>query len=260
MKKLTLFAIATAFLFSATTIYAGTYPSSDGETQITVAGCTLVTTPAEADSSNVYTLNPDHTILLNNSYFTYWGRNARCDELQFHVDHSTSISRLNSWLKSVVRGWFSDIGNTHYANQTVSTLNHEWFFIKEGVARRIPDILTSWSWGLLVGDRISIPRAVQADFYELVTIGAPMEFSGGQYSEKINSIWMDGNRDYSSLPESMSTIIDKFVESKFAGSPTDGGIFERCTYASLYSGDPWRALLDWSWMARNVGCALAPTA
>lgn len=261
MKKLTLFAIATAFLFSATTINAGTYPSSDGETQITVAGCTLVTTPAEADSSNVYTLNPDHTILLNNSYFTYWGRNARCDELQFHIDHSTPISRLNSWLNGIALGWYQDIGSTHYANQTVSTSTHEWFFIKDGVARRIPDLLTAWSWGLLLGDRLSIPAAHTTAFYNSVTIGAPVDFSGGQYYKKINSIWLEGDRDYSTLPESMSTIIDKFVESKWAGSdPTDGGIFGRCIYRSLSPGDPWAALLDWSWMARNVGCALAPTA
>ena len=34
-----------------------------------------------------------------NAYTSIWGRDPRCDELQFHLDHSTSLTRLQSWLE-----------------------------------------------------------------------------------------------------------------------------------------------------------------
>lgn len=234
---------------------AGTYPSSDGVNPIKLDGCTLVNNQEEADSTHVYTLNPDNTIKIAEAYLKYWGRPARCSELQFHVDHNTPISRLNSWLNSVVISWYKNIGSTHFEGKTVSTSNYEWFLIKGGVAHRIPDVLTGWSWGLLVDDRLSIPYQNTTAFYDSITIGPPLNFSDGQYTDKIHEIWKNKYRVYSSLPSRMADTIEKFVNDTWAGS-MGGGIFERCNYSARYPGDPYAKLLDWSWMLRNPGCAL----
>lgn len=241
-----LVAIIAVFAFIGTA-HAGNYYSGDGQTPLTVAGCTLVNTAAEEDSTHVYTLNPDHTVLLNGSYFDHWQRNARCDELQFHVNHNTTRTRLRVWLRDIAYAWYNNIGNTHFNNQTVSTGDYEWFFVQNGTLRRIPDILTAWSWGLLINDRITIPREHTDDFYNLVTMEAPLNFSDGQYVDDINGVWKDGIRDYSSLPSKLAEDIQSQISGKM--------IFETCTYSSGTS--PYRALLDWGWMLRNSGCALA---
>lgn len=38
---------------------------------------------------------------VRSEYFSYWGRYPRCDELQFHLDHSTPLDRLTSWLNEI---------------------------------------------------------------------------------------------------------------------------------------------------------------
>ena len=51
---------------------------------------------------SMFTLNSDTDKYLNdvyNAYYDNWGRYPRCDELQFHLDHSTPLSRLTSWLQ-----------------------------------------------------------------------------------------------------------------------------------------------------------------
>ncbi|XOU94191.1 MAG: hypothetical protein ACNFW9_05095 [Candidatus Kerfeldbacteria bacterium] len=254
MKKIIFLALIGILIILIPSVNAGTWNriSNGTATPIVIGDCTLIDTLAEADSTHVYTLNPDHTSDLNSRYVSYWSRNARCDELQFHVDHSTSISRLNLWLDGVSKGWLDNIGSTHYNNQTVSTLNHEWFFIENGVARRIPDVLTGWSWGFLVEDRLSIYQTQY--FYDNVTIGAPVDFNEGQYAEKIHSIWKDDDSDFSFLPARLAEQIQYYYDS--TGITESGNLFERCNYGTTTPGNPMTILLDWSWMLNNSYCAL----
>ncbi len=242
---------------------AGTYlsPYAPYEDGYKAGDCTMVTTRGEADATHVYTLNPSNTVNLNLSYLYYWGRNARCDELQFHVDHNTSIARLNSWLKSVVVDWFKNIGTTHYNNQTVSTTwsnghGYEWFLVRDGAIHRIPDWLTALSWGLLMNDRLSIPVGVHEEFYDNAPLGAPVSFNDGPYATKIRSIWQNGDRDFSTLPASLATEINSFL-SGGGGRSGNWGVFTSCSYQFSWSSDPYGVLLDWSWMLRNDGCPLA---
>jgi len=143
MKKIIVISAVAVFLFvlSAHSSAASTWksPYAPFTDDLKAGNCTLVNTVAEKDSTHVYTLNPDNTYNLNWAYWERWRRNARCDELQFHVDHSTPISRLNSWLDEVAYGWYADIGNTHFKGQTVSTSRHEWFFVDQNGIHRIPD-------------------------------------------------------------------------------------------------------------------------
>ncbi len=71
---------------SVASAQAGTYrsPTYPYEYGYKVGDCILVDTPSEADATHVYTLNPNFTRQMNTAYMRYFGRNARCDELQFH--------------------------------------------------------------------------------------------------------------------------------------------------------------------------------
>ncbi len=253
-KSLLLVASMFAMVLLASPAYAKSWIGSDGKTPLKVTDCTLVDTRTEADATHVYTLNPDFTNRLNYQYWQYWYRNARCDELQFHVDHNTTLTRLGEWLESRALARYRDMANSIYEGQTLSTSSHEWFFVQDGVLHRIPDALTGWSWGLLVGDRYSIPDRHNLSFRQLVTIGSPLNFDEGQYATTINSIWKQGLRDYSSLPTRMGDLITGFEKGN---PPYWNGIFTACSYTASFSGDPSQNLLDWSWMLRNPGCALA---
>jgi hypothetical protein len=234
----------------ANTWKSPSYPYTD---DLVVGNCTLVDTLAEADDTHVYTLNPDNTTQLNRAYYEHWDRNARCDELQFHVDHNTPISRLTTWLDETTYGWFANIGTSHYKDQTVSTSRHEWFFINESGAHRIPDWLTALSWGLLIDDRMSI---YQTDaFYKYVTIGAPLQFAEGQFADKINAVWKDEVRDYGNLPARLGEEIKDWTLPE---RNSYMNAFESCEFDLGRRGfNPHDNLLDWSWMLSNPGCPLA---
>lgn len=253
MKKFILFFIVTAFgLLLAKTGQTAVWQSpSSGPYK--AGNCTLVSTKAEADATHVYTLNPDNTYRINTAYLNYWGRNARCDELQFHVDHNTTLSRLGSWLKSVAIGWYKNIGTTHFNNQTISTTRHEWFLVQNGVVRRIPDWLTGLSFGLLINDRLDIPYTLANDFYSLIKLGSPLNFNEGAYATKIRAIWKNGDTNYSTLPSKMVDEINYFTKES---SLNEGDVFNKCTfvYPGFYPGNPYDALLDWTWMLHNPGC------
>ncbi|PIY95469.1 MAG: hypothetical protein COY66_06760 [Candidatus Kerfeldbacteria bacterium CG_4_10_14_0_8_um_filter_42_10] len=254
MKKIIIIFAAAVFLFvlSIQQSAAGTYiDPQTGHDDYAAGNCIMVTTRAEADNNHVYTLNPDNTIMLNFYYSAYWSRNARCDELQFHVDHNTTGAVLINWLDSVARSWYDNIGSSHYKHQTVSTSRHEWFFVNEDGIHRIPDWLTALSWGLLINDRYSIPANHTTDFYDSVTIGAPLNFSEGQYADKIHDIWLEGDDDYSTLPER--------IEEEINLVKAQANVFNTCTFSwySAYPGNPWRNLFDWTWMLHNPGCPLA---
>ncbi|EKE22258.1 MAG: hypothetical protein ACD_7C00013G0002, partial [uncultured bacterium] len=251
MKKIILFSFLTLalFLLSSQASLAGTWksPNPPFTDDLMAGNCILVNTVAEKDATHVYTLNPDNTIDINQSYHERWDRNARCDEIQFHVDYSTPISRLNSWLDSVAFSWYENIGTTHFKGQTVSTSRHEWFFVDQNGIHRIPDWLTGLSWGLLIGDRISIPAAHTEAFYEKVAIGTPLNFGEGQYADKIHDIWLEGDEDFSALPASMQEELNTVI--------AQADVFNECAFewTSVFPGNPWNSLFDWSWMQRNTG-------
>ncbi|MBU0706935.1 hypothetical protein KKG41_01025 [Patescibacteria group bacterium] len=252
MKKLLIFTI---ILFFAAVLTpqadAATWKDRIFPAEPYMAGdCFMVDQPSEADETHVYTLNPDNTNELSMSYLMRWRRNARCDELQFHVDHNTPLSRLNAWLDEIAYGWYANISTSHLKHQTVSTTRHEWFYIGDNGIHRIPDWLTGLSWGLLIGDRISIPSNHTEQFYNTVALGTPLSFNDGTYASEIDSIWHDGITDYSDLPDSMVEEIDLVMGQM---NP-----FTDCSFGwGAFPGNPWRNLFDWSYMLRNPGCALA---
>lgn len=241
---------------SAQPAAASAYSTSpyDSSSPYTIAGCTMVNTKAEMDSSHVYTLAPDVLYTLNNSYHELWNRNARCDELQFHASHSTSNERLRVWLIDVAKGWFRNIGSSHFKGQTVSTSRHEIFFIDGNGAHRIYDWPTAMSWGLLIGDRVSISSVLTEPFYDSVKFAAPLSFTDGLYRDAFHDVWRDGERDLTAFPGRMADEIEMLMGDEDNVQLTTREVFKDCDYVYSSPGDPYGALFDWGWMDLNEGC------
>ncbi len=254
MKKILLASTLFLLIFLiAPRVNAATWKDKYDVTEPYMAGtCYMVDQQSEADATHVYTLNPDNTYELNQSYYKHWYRDARCDELQFHVDHNTPLARLNAWLDEVAYGWYANLSATHYNHQTVSTSRHEWFYVDENGIHRIPDWLTAMSWGLLTADRLSIPEPQTNRFYELVTIAAPLNFNDGKYADKINDIWKNHDRDFSTLPSKIASEINSYTfgyHKIFTSCPTScGGLTDR------WCG----SLFDWRWVYDNPGYDTCP--
>ncbi len=260
MKKIILLSmIVGTFCLVAQPVMSRTYrePNYPYDWEYKAGNCIMVDQESEADATHVYTLNPDNTYLLNFEYYRRWGRNARCDELQFHVDHNTTRSRLVEWLNEVEASRYQNMAASRYEGNTVSTNRHEWYFIKDGVAHRIYDWVTGLSWGLLVDHRKSIPYANMGAFYDNVSFGDPLNYTEGNFYEEINAIWKDGERDFSNLPTLMAEEIEYWINEGLYSPGNYHSIFEHCSFIWRCPGDSYGHLLDWGWMARNPGCPLA---
>jgi len=67
-------------------------------------GCTYSTTLSDSSTirvENLFMLGSDDDVYLGqvyNAYHDTWGRYPRCDEMQFHLEHSTPMERLQGWL------------------------------------------------------------------------------------------------------------------------------------------------------------------
>ncbi len=164
------------------------------------------------------------------------------------IDHNNSLAKIQGFLRKVLRQRFL---SGYYDNQTI-TINHEWYFITHGTARRIPDWLTSSAYGLLYSDRayVSNRYEVLRSFQQSFIIGEPLRFGDGPYAEKILSIWQMGDTDYTTLPQRLAENITLLV--------TGANVFRDCTYQGFSSTDRSSDnSLDWSWMLRSPGCPLA---
>lgn len=214
---------------------------------LTAGTCVMVNTRAEAKRGNaVYTLNPDHTIKLNQAYLSFWGRNARCDELQFHVDRNMKIAKLSSWLNKRAVAWYRDLKNSPYEGRTVSTSRREWFLVQNGQLRHIPDWLTAMSWGLRIPARASIPSRMTDIFYESATVGEPLQYSAGPYWSAIE----ERRRNGTALPATVPQPVRDEVQA-FAQNAVFGNIFFLQRYVPRSADDAYAKLLDWSWVAEN---------
>lgn len=104
---------AGAFLLSAHVAFSKTYRNRDG-TPMNVGKCTLVSKRSEANASRVYTKSPSRARAINAQYRKWWDRNASCSELQFHINHKTSISRLTQWLRNALAKRQQKSTETHF--------------------------------------------------------------------------------------------------------------------------------------------------
>lgn len=251
MKYIVFLTTLLAGIAFTTPVQARTATDDEGA-PIVVGGCTLVTTQAEADATHVYTLNPTHVQRLNYLYFRLWGRNARCDELQFHVLHNTTTTRLRSWLNELAFSRYRSIGTSHLVGTTIG--NNGMYLVKRNGIHKVPDLLTAFSWGLLPEDRFSIPLEQRTTFNAVVTKGAPLAFSKGPYADKIFAIWKNGDRDFSSLPARLAARMENYVN----GYPK---IMSSCPTSCLSSTDRncESPFFDWSWTHLNTGYKLCPS-
>lgn len=227
---------------------AAVWVRGDG-TPITVAGCTLVNKQREADATHVYTKNVELTRAINQLYRQLFYRRASCGELQFHALHATSTKKLTAWMLKKSTAWFRSVAGTVYQNRTVSTDRGDWFFLSNGVAKKIPDWLTAVSWGLLMEDRIELPSVLTDLFYANVPFSALLNFSDGPYAATTRSLWLDGTTDTSALPARLAAEVATFRDGN--GWPSAFHVFESTSYIKRSASDPYATLLDWTWLAGN---------
>src|SRR5690606_14393741 len=115
-------------------------------------GCVLTPDPAQKNAHTVYTLNISLTQDIDRAYYEWWGRYARCDELQFHAEHNTPWARVNSWLSKTQIQRYKDhvytggLFKTH-AQGTFSDAKI-WRIIN-GKRQRVYDWPTQMAWGFL---------------------------------------------------------------------------------------------------------------
>lgn len=201
---------------------------------------------AAAQASCPDVANPDRQTLVNAAYLAIWGRDARCDELAYHVTKETSLKKLRSWLRSRAEAWYADLSAGPLKGQTVSTGRHEWFFVSGGELHRIPDWPTALAWGLLIDDRREIPIGMTDAFYRLAPLGRPLNFSDGPYAAAIHNMWKKRKTLPSSLPPRLKNEI-----SRLSDNGSYGNIFLINTYVPRSGNDASAKLLDWAWLAGN---------
>lgn len=251
MNKLTILFSIIFGLGLATSVEATTIKDRYGD-PVVVSGCTLVSTQDEADAMHVYTLNVANVQDINSKYHSQWGRNARCDELQYHVLHNTTQRRLREWLNTVAFSWYRSIGTSRLVGTTIG--NEGMFLVQRDGIHRVPDLLTAFSWGLISWDRFSLPRDQRTTFNAVVAMGDPLEFSDGPYAEKIRAVWQDGDRDFSTLPTRLADALDTYVN----GYPK---ILSSCPTYKLGGTDRGQyTYFDWQWTKANPGYLLCPAA
>lgn len=154
-------------------------------------GCVLTPDPSEKDANTVYTLNIAFTNEFNSMYYTYWGRPARCDELQYHAEGSTSKQRLGNWLREVELERYS----SHYYDGTVSTYDHKVWRLVNGKRQRIHDWLTMVAWGYLPEDNKSIYWPLTGHFYNAYPEIDSLQYNQGPYFEQVDEMWRNHTED-----------------------------------------------------------------
>jgi hypothetical protein len=245
MKKILFFPLILVLLALPLKIEAGTYPTGQfDDTPLKAGNCTMVNTEAEKSVTTVYTLNPDHTRSLAYQYRNVWHREARCDELQFHVDHNTTINCLRLWLIEVEKERYRNMGTSIYNGQTMSTPRYDWFLIKDGKRYHIPDLPTAYAWGLLVQDRISVSSFLTDYFYEHVEDGGALNYTDGQYFEQIDDVWRNLNFSQSTFP----TRLQEELETQFSQNAFT--YINPCSI-DLYIRGAYCKLLDFGWTSQN---------
>lgn len=84
---------------------ATTEPEPAVQLVTSLFSCSFSTTVRDSETLQVPTLfvvgseTDQYLRAVHDAYVAYWDREPRCDEMQFHLDHSTPLDRLTEWLK-----------------------------------------------------------------------------------------------------------------------------------------------------------------
>lgn len=185
--------------------------------------CTVQNTTCADPYSCVKANTLDEARNINNLYYEYWGRDAGCDEVQFHVDHVTSHDRLANWLGSTTDtreyGFIGTAGIDHLEGQTVSFgfnvrgngAPRHVYFVNNGYRYRIYDVATAASWGLdPFTHRYNIHhQRLMNYFYDRYPDGGPLNYMAGNYADEVSHyIWDEDHPIDDDLPQLMQDYLE----------------------------------------------------
>lgn len=105
-------------------------PTPPGQQVTSKYGCTFSTETQNENTvkmSQLFTEGSTTDIYLNNVFNEYksiWNQNPRCDELQFHLDHGTSLDRLRTFLNDdLVKEAYGCTFSTETQNESTIKVN-----------------------------------------------------------------------------------------------------------------------------------------
>ncbi|MFA6198280.1 MAG: hypothetical protein WC734_03965 [Patescibacteria group bacterium] len=173
--------------------------------------CVLTPDPAQKNATTVYTLNIDMARKIESAYLEWWNRAPRCDEVQYHIEHNTTIIKLSSWLSKVEIQRFKDhtydgLVKTH-AQGTYGDAK-TWRLIN-GKRQRVYDWPTQMAWGFVSADLKPINIQLSNEFFAAYPEIAPLKYSDGPYKTQVDTVWKTGATDINA-PARLKTELIKF--------------------------------------------------
>lgn len=192
--------------------------------------CTLTPNPSEKSSTIVYTLNIALTNRINYEYYKYWGRYARCDELQWHAEHNTEFNRLTRWLQQVQIQRYNNheydgLFRTDDIRRGADPVYATWRLIN-GKRQRVYDWPTQIAWGYVWEDGRGVPNELIEYFYAAYPEIEPLQYSEGPYIEQFNDAWHNFNPNVDMPQRLLDEVIANGFNSNryfFFRNPCDWG-------------------------------------
>lgn len=183
-----------------------TYPESNSsylnnytsKTYQNVAGC------------SVWAETLDEVNNINKIYYGILGRDCRCDELEFHVEHKTPHDKLRNWLIEEFGTREVSVNLGSLEGKTIrDRSNGRLYLIKDGSLHWVPDVLTMASHGLIYEDGIML----EYNEVSSITLGYQLKYWEGKYFKTIKVVLEDGNREaIRFLPRRLNVEVEKLAD------------------------------------------------
>ncbi len=128
----------------------------------------------------------EEVINYDNLYLEYFGRQARCDELEFHLQHNTSHEDLITWMmEQEDYTWWSNLITTYEGEAIYGSVSKDVYYVKDGLLYSVPDLMTAYAWKIHP-DEIIKNEDIDDDNYSTVWANAnELKFWGGSIYKKV---------------------------------------------------------------------------
>lgn len=152
---------------------------------------------------------------INNIYREIRGNNARCDELDFHVQHVTPHDVLRNWLTETlgIKVLSASVVNVNVGDLEGKTIldrsNGKLYLIKDGARHWAPDVLTMASHGLIYEDGIVLENYQVSS----IVLGYQLKYWEGKYYRTIEVVLREGNKEaIRFLPARLNEEVEKLAD------------------------------------------------
>lgn len=118
-------------------------------------------------------------------YKQEFGRSIQCDELEFHLQHSTPHDKLQTWLNAQTAGIWWDNLTSKYDGQVIYNAT-DMFYVTGGKLYHIPDLMTALAYGFNLDDATMVSDLTVTDDRQYALSEAPdLNIWDGIYFRKV---------------------------------------------------------------------------